>query len=114
MGKKNEIGWWVYNPRGMVRATLRVYDIPKEWIDELKKAKASIPEVMQPSEPWVASKEDAVRICREYLKIRDKNWWPALLGKSEIMDEVLAEEFKNRGDLCLNGMSGQGKTSKKP
>ena len=28
------------------------------------------------------------------LKIRDKNWWPALLGKSDIMDEVLSEEFK--------------------
>ena len=74
-----------------------IHKIPKEWIKELLEAKVSIPVhnfIINDPEDLVCVEEDAIKICYKYLNITDKNWWPALLGKSEIMDTVLSEELK--------------------
>ena len=77
---------------------LDIYLIPRMWVYELTN-KSIYPFRHLPmanftdGEFFVTTKEDAIQICRSYLKIMDKNWWPTLLGKNEIMDMVLAEEF---------------------
>jgi hypothetical protein len=77
----------------------KIYKIPNEWIDRLVKEKVSLPihnfMVSGCYTDDIPCMEDYAReICQKYLKITDVNWWPALLGKSEIMDIVLDEEFK--------------------
>jgi len=105
MGRGHNDGWkmnetvsiGIYNPGGISRARVAFtfYEIPKEWVEALTTAGISIPISLKGPPPFITTlKKDAIEVCQSYLQIVDRNWWPALLGKSEIMDEVLAEEFK--------------------
>jgi hypothetical protein len=73
----------------------KTYIIPGEWVTKLLRAKVALPvHNFLRNEDIPCFKNEATEICQKYLRITDKNWWPALLGKSEIMDQVLDEEFK--------------------
>jgi hypothetical protein len=74
----------------------KMYKIPRKWIEELfHKGLIPIGSYVNSEEDfYYCSKLASKNICQKYLHITDRNWWPTLLGKSEIMDKILDEEFK--------------------
>ena len=72
------------------------FSLPQEWLIAVQKIlnKSTRLYKMMALGVNFFNRKETIVICKRYLQIRDKNWWPALLGKSDVMDEVLAEEFK--------------------
>jgi hypothetical protein len=74
-----------------------VHKIPRDWINVLLKEKIKLPVYnffIKSDAPISCFEREAIEICRRYLEVTDRNWWPTLLGQSEIMDSILDEEFK--------------------
>ena len=76
--------------------TQEAFSLPQEWLIAVQKILNKNTRLYKEMALGVNffNRKQTINICKRYLQIKDKNWWPALFGKSEVMDEVLAEEFK--------------------
>jgi len=85
-------GIYAYIVDRVRRSGFRMYKLPMEWVDVVKRAEPLAP--YPTGNIKVFEEDEARRICSLYLRHTEKALWPMLIGINPTMDSVLGQAFK--------------------